>query len=256
MYLKRKANISMTGYKLKDKSQLAVRLTNVTKKYLIHHEKPTLIEKLFKNKIDEFYALQNIDLDIKRGEKIGIIGSNGSGKTTLLKIISGIATPTAGSVKTYGKVISLIDLGAGFHSDMTGIENIFLNGMLLGMKLDEIKTKLDDIINYADIGNFIDAPLYIYSSGMQLRLGFSVAIFSNPDIVVLDEGLNVGDRKFQKKATKSITQLFKKGKTIILASHALDFVAMNCNRIINIKKGKIIHDGGREVINFYKKEQG
>ncbi len=245
----------MTGYKINNRSKVAIKITNVSKKYVIHHEKPTLIEKIIKSKRDEFYALQNINLNIIKGEKLGIIGANGSGKTTLLKIISGISTSTTGIVKVNGKIISLIDLGAGFHTDMTGMDNIFLNGMIIGMSRNEIKNKLKEIINYADIGNFIDAPLYVYSSGMQLRLGFSIALNSNPDIIVLDEGLYVGDEKFQKKASKSISDLFSKGKTIILASHSLDFVAKNCNRIINIKNGNIIHDGGKEVIEFYKKAQ-
>jgi len=152
-------------------TDIAIKLTNVSKKYIVRHEKPTLVEKLINGKKEEFWALKDINLEIKRGEKIGIIGPNGSGKTTLLKLITGISSPTSGTIERNGEIISLIDLEAGFHPDLTGIQNIYLNGMIIGMNKTEINSKLKKIIDYADIGRFIDVPLFTYSEGMKFRSG-------------------------------------------------------------------------------------
>src|SRR3990167_6304133 len=154
----------------------AIQLDYVAKQYVLHHEKPTLVETLFSPKDEVFFALKDISLEVSKGERVGIVGRNGSGKTTLLKIIAGISTPSTGSVTTDGKVVSLIDLEAGFHPDLTGEQNIVLNGMLLGMTRAEIAKKHQAIVRFAGIGQFIDAPLYTYSSGMMLRLGFAVAV--------------------------------------------------------------------------------
>jgi ABC-type polysaccharide/polyol phosphate transport system ATPase subunit len=223
----------------KDNETTAVRLTNITKVYTIHHEKPTLVEKFIKNKQERFVALDDVTLEIKKGERVGIMGPNGSGKTTLLKIIAGITTPTIGTIEIHGKIVSLIDLEAGFHEDLTGEQNIFLNGMLLGMTKKEIAKKLHDIIHFADIKQFIDAPLYTYSSGMKLRLGFSVAIHAQPDILILDEGLGLGDANFQNKSTRSMKQLIRSGITIIIVSHWYDYVKKNTDRIIHLQNGKL-----------------
>jgi ABC-type polysaccharide/polyol phosphate transport system ATPase subunit len=232
-------------------NNVAIRLINISKKYTIHHEKPTLSERLLKGKNEEFWALKNINITIKKGEKVGIIGPNGSGKTTLLKIFAGITTPTFGEIKMYGKIVSLIDLSAGFHPDLSGFDNIFLNGMLLGLKKDEITKKLTQIIKFADINQFIDAALFTYSSGMKLRLGFSISVHANPDILILDEELSVGDQQFQIKAQKKLQEIFSKGKTIIIVSHKMNFIEENCKRIIIINKGNIINDGGKEIIKEY-----
>lgn len=218
---------------------IAIELNQVSKKYEIHHEKPTLVEKFVKHDHETFWALQKINLTVKRGEKIGIIGPNGSGKTTLLKIIAGITTPTSGTVKRYGKVVSLIDLEAGFHPELSGIQNIYLNGMLLGMSKRTIDQKLNEIIAFADIGQFVDVPLYTYSEGMMLRLGFSVAIQSNPDIFILDEGFGVGDAEFRRKSQRVLKQLIKENKTFIIASHWLEYIRRNCERVFELKNGKI-----------------
>ena len=199
-------------------NQIAIKLTGVSKLYTIHHEKPTLVEKMVKGREERFLALNDVSLTIKKGEKIGIIGPNGSGKTTLLKIIAGITTPTSGMIETHGKIVSLIDLEAGFHPDLTGEQNIYLNGMLLGMSKKEIRKMFNAIIRFADIGKFIDAPLFMYSSGMKLRLGFAVAVHANPDILILDEGFSVGDKKFQEKCNEKIDQLFRIKKTITESS--------------------------------------
>jgi len=178
----------------------AIELYGISKKYTIHHEKPTLVEKFFKGRDEKFLALNNINLKINRGESVGIIGDNGSGKTTLLKIIAGITAPSSGIIKAGGRVVSIIDLNAGFHDDLSGFQNIYLNGMFLGMTKKEIDRKLRDMIIFAGIRQFIDAPLFTYSQGMKLRLGFSVATHSNPDILLLDENFSVGDEKFKKNA--------------------------------------------------------
>lgn len=219
-------------------SEYAIQLINVCKRYTIHHEKPTLAEHLLNRKREEFWALKNINLKIRKGEKLGIVGPNGSGKTTLLKIIAGITSPSSGNVLTSGKIVSLIDLEAGFHPDLTGIENIFLNGMLLGMKQNEIKRNLKAIIEFADIGQFIDVPLFTYSEGMKLRLGFSIAINANPEILILDESLSAGDDNFQKKSLTKIQDFFNQGKTILVVSHWWDFIKKNCDTIVNLKKGR------------------
>lgn len=229
---------------------IAIQLSGVSKRYTIHHEKPTLVEKLVKRD-ETFWALKNINLTIRRGERIGIVGANGSGKTTLLKIIAGITTPTTGTVKTNGKIVSLIDLEAGFHPEFTGVQNIYLNCMLLGMQKDEIDSKLKKIISYAEIGKFIDAPLFTYSSGMKLRLGFSVALYADPSIMVLDEGLSVGDQKFKDKIKNKTPQIFDKSKTIIIVSHNLYTFFDYCRRIIVIDKNRISYDGGLEGIRYY-----
>lgn len=222
---------------------IAIKLTNISKQYTIHHEKPTLVEKFIKNKSsfkqEKFWALKNVNFTINKGELVGIVGSNGSGKTTLLKIITGITIPTTGKVKTYGKVVSLIDLEAGFHEDLSGYHNIYINGMLLGMKNDEIKDKLASIIDFADIKQFIDTPLFTYSAGMKLRLGFSILIHSNPDIVVLDEGMGAEDQNFKKKSKAALYDLVKLNKTVLFVTQEIKLIKSACDKMITLDKGGI-----------------
>jgi len=221
-----------------------ISLEKISKKFLVHHEKPTLIESMLRRKTKEnFWALKNINLSIKKGELVGIMGANGSGKTTLLEIIGGIAIATAGKLMINGKIVSIIDLEAGFHSDLTGEENILLNGLLVGMSKKEIKSRLKKIINFADIGNFIDSPFYTYSSGMKLRLSFSIAVHADPDILILDETLSIGDQNFREKAYKKIKEFYNKRKTVIIVSHEMDLIRSACERVILIKNGRIIKDG-------------
>ncbi len=230
------------------KKNIAVKLTNVSKKYIIHHEKPTLVERILNGKEKEFFALKNINLNIEKGDRVGIIGDNGSGKTTLLKLITKIASPTTGSIETNGKIVSLIDLEAGFHPDLNGIRNIYLNGTIVGMSKKEIDSKINDIINFANIGSFIYAPLFTYSSGMALRLGFAIAIHANPDVLVLDEGFAVGDIQFRAACYKKINKMIKAGKTFITASHDIMFVKNNCNRVVWVKDGQLHQDGKPNLI--------
>lgn len=236
------------------KKLVAINLQHVTKEYPLQHEKPTLAEQLFRRKYAErFIALSNVSLKIYQGERVGIVGQNGSGKTTLLKVINGISTPLTGKIKTRGKIISLIDLNAGFHPELTGEENVYLNGLVVGMSRQEVKDKFQQIVDFADIGKFIDAPFYTYSSGMMLRLGFSIAINANPDILLVDEGIAAGDQNFQKKAYQVMQQLYKKKKTILMVSHWLYYLKMNCTRFIWMDDGKIYKDGNSKVLDEYEK---
>jgi ABC-type polysaccharide/polyol phosphate transport system ATPase subunit len=223
------------------KSDIAINLKGITKEYIIHHEKPTLVEKFTSHKVEKFIALDNVDLTINKGEKVGLFGPNGSGKTTILKIISGITNPTKGKIYVCGRIISLIDLDAGFHPDLSGYQNIYLNGMLLGMSKKEINRKLYSIIQFADIKQFIDAPLYTYSLGMKLRLGFSIAIYSDPAILIFDEAIGVGDADFRKKSHKAINDISQKqGVTIVIAMQFYDYLKENTNKIVWLDHGEII----------------
>lgn len=234
------------------KPQPAIELIGISKKYEIHHEKPTLVEAFVKGRNETFWALKDINVTIQKGETVGIIGRNGSGKTTLLKIIAGITTPTTGSVRTSGKIVSLIDLEAGFHPDLTGVQNIFLNGLLLGIKRDDIVKNLRKIISYADIRQFIDIPLFTYSAGMKLRLGFSIAVHSNPDILLLDEGLSFGDENFTAKARQTLASKTFRNKTIVMVYHSPKLLLQQCPRALIVNSGSIAFDG-RMTINIYKK---
>lgn len=190
----------------------------------------------------EFWAVDDVSFELKKGETLGIIGSNGSGKTTLLKMLNGIFWPDKGKITIKGKVGALIEVGAGFHPLLTGRENIYLNGAILGMNRKEIDEKFDDIVEFADIGDFLDTPVKTYSSGMYVRLGFAVAVHCEPDILLVDEVLAVGDNAFQIKSRKKIGEL-KKRSSIILISHQMSMVQNICDRCIVLNRGKVIHQG-------------
>lgn len=228
---------------------IVIQLKNVTKKYNLYHDKPTFVENVFKSGFHEqFTALDKVSLTIHKGESVGIIGSNGAGKTTLLKIIAGIAFPNQGLVRTRGKIVSVINLSAGFQPDLTGEENIFLNGLVLGMSKIEIEKQFKNIIEFANIGQFIDAPLYTYSSGMKLRLGFSVAIHANPDLLLLDEGVLTGDSRFKNKSEKTINKLLLSNATVLMAGHNIRSLKKLCSRLIWFDNGRIIDSGKPEAI--------
>lgn len=188
------------------------------------------------------WALRSINFVVEEGTTYGVIGPNGSGKSTLLKLIAGVTEPTHGKVEVRGRTAPLIELGAGFHPELTGRENIFLNGAILGMKRDEIDSKLDQIISFAELGEFIDSPVKHYSSGMYLRLAFAVAIHVEADIILIDEILAVGDEKFQEKCLAKLEQLKVEGKSIIYVSHNIHSVLDFCDRVLYLKKGKIVMD--------------
>lgn len=203
---------------------------------------------------EKFIALQNIDFTIYDGEVVGIIGRNGAGKSTMLSLIAGVLTPTKGNIEVNGRIAPLLELGAGFHSDLTGRENIVLNGILLGMTKKEIMSKLDEIIEFSELGEYIDQPIRMYSSGMMGRLGFSVAIQVNPEILLIDEVLSVGDQAFSKKSEKAIFEFKNRGITIILVSHSADSIKKLCNKVIWIENHQVKMIGDTEsVMREYEK---
>jgi len=201
---------------------------------------------------DEFWALNDISFEVKKGEALGIIGPNGSGKTTLLKLLNGIFWPDKGKITIKGKVGALIELGAGFHPLLTGRENIYINAAILGMKKREIYKEFDSIVEFAGIGDFIDSPIKNYSSGMYVRLGFSIAIHSSPDILLVDEALSVGDAQFVQKCLWKFQQFQEKGGTIVFVSHNMDSIKKNCQETILLDQGEIIDRGKpKEVTDVY-----
>jgi len=202
--------------------------------------------------LEEFWALKDIDLEVKVGDRLGIIGRNGAGKTTLLKVLSQITEPTAGKINIKGRVASLLEVGTGFHPELTGRENIYLNGAILGMTRSEIKRKFDEIVDFAGVEHFLDTPVKRFSSGMAVRLGFSVAAHLEPEILVVDEVLAVGDVSFQKKCIGKMDSVAKEGRTILFVSHQMQAIANLCNRAILLDRGKISHHGDTgDVISTY-----
>lgn len=200
----------------------------------------------------EFWALDDVSFQVERGEAMGVIGSNGAGKSTLLKILCGIMKPTEGSFIVNGRLSALIEVGAGFHPDLTGRENVFLNGTIMGMSRDEIKNKFDEIVQFSGLEDFIDTPVKRYSSGMYARLGFSVAAHINPDILLVDEVLSVGDWAFQQKCAEKMGKLMSSGATIIFISHNLRAVTNLCNRCMLLERGKVVMTGpSEEVVKYY-----
>jgi lipopolysaccharide transport system ATP-binding protein len=242
-----------------------IEIQNLGKKYLVAEVQPYLslrevISKKAKNifsgngqSSNEFWALQNISLQIEKGERIGIIGRNGAGKSTLLKILSKITPPTTGEIKLRGRVASLLEVGTGFHPELTGRENIYLNGSILGLSKKEIDRKLDAIIDFSGVEKFIDTPLKHYSSGMQLRLAFSVAAHLEPEILLIDEVLAVGDMEFQKKCIGKMEEVNKRdGRTILFVSHNMNYIHSFCNKAILLDNGGLITAGTvSEVVNRY-----
>jgi ABC-type polysaccharide/polyol phosphate transport system ATPase subunit len=226
---------------------IAIRIENLSKVYKLY-DKPVdrLKESLnpFRRKYHkDFYALKNISFEIKKGETIGIVGKNGSGKSTLLKIITGVLTQTTGNVQVNGKISALLELGAGFNPELTGIENVYLNGMIMGYTKEEIDAKMKDILEFADIGDFVYQPVKTYSSGMFVRLAFAVAISVDPEILIVDEALSVGDISFQKKCMEKIDSIQNSGITIIFCSHDMHAISQLCKRSLWIKDGEIVQDG-------------
>lgn len=236
-----------------------IRLENVTQRFRVIHERPDtvreLFSKLFRNRSSyhDFEAVKNVSFDVPHGQAVGIIGRNGSGKSTLLKIIAGVYRPSKGTITVNGSLAPLIELGAGFHHELTGRENILLNGLLMGYSKRDMMERQQAIIDFADVGEFIDAPVKQYSSGMYMRLAFAVAIEVDPQILVLDEILAVGDMGFQQKCFERIRRFRESGKTILLVTHSMAVVEEHCDRAILIDHGNIIVDGrADEAIAMYR----
>ncbi len=198
------------------------------------------------------WAIREVTFDVMPGEVVGIIGKNGSGKSTLLKILSRITEPTTGRVDLYGRVGSLLEVGTGFHPDLTGRENIYLNGAILGMKRREIERQFDTIVDFAEVGKFIDTPVKHFSSGMYVRLAFAVAAHLNPDILIVDEVLAVGDGAFQKKCLGKMEEVTQGGRTVLLVSHSMAMICQLCKKVLLLKDGKVIKQGpAKEVVDYY-----
>ncbi|HKY27541.1 MAG TPA: polysaccharide ABC transporter ATP-binding protein [Pyrinomonadaceae bacterium] len=235
-----------------------LKFDRVSKKYRIYHEseeKKSAFGRLtrrLRGNWDDFWALRDVTFEVERGEALGIIGQNGAGKSTILKLLYSITAPTKGKISVNGRLAALIEVASGFHPELTGRENVFLNGSLLGMKRREIKSKLDSIVDFAGVSAFIDTPVKRYSSGMYLRLGFSIAAHLDPDILLLDEVLAVGDAAFQSKCIERIHRLRKQGTTIIFISHNLGAVENLCDRVFLLRQGEIFRSGKpRDVISEY-----
>lgn len=228
-------------------------LNHITKTFQLQSSKPSLIDNFSSKKHSVYHALTDISFSIHRGEKIGIIGDNGSGKSTLLKIIAGITTPSAGTLTINGKIISIIDITAGFDPELSGLENLKLNALLLNMSKQDISKDRNDIIEFSGLGDFIYQPLHTYSSGMILRLGFAIAIHADPEILVLDENIIVGDQEFQKKLFDHLMGNFFKDKTVIFSSHMLSVVKQMCHKIVWLEKGRVKKIGNTKIIDQYKR---
>ena len=237
--------------------EIAIKVENVSKIYKLY-DKPSYRFKealgLTKKKLhQDHYALNNVSFDVKKGETVGIIGTNGSGKSTILKIITGVLNPTEGDVKLAGRISALLELGAGFNQEYTGLENIYLNGTMMGFSDAEIAARVDDILDFADIGDFIHQPVKTYSSGMFVRLAFAVAINIDPEILIVDEALSVGDVFFQVKCYHKFEEFKKLGKTILFVSHDLGSISKYCDRVILLNKGVKVSEGDpKTIVDMYK----
>ena len=238
----------------------AIKVENLSKVYRLYNKpidrlRESLgLTKKNANLSREFYALKEVTIDVKRGETVGIIGTNGSGKSTILKIITGVLDATEGVVTINGRISALLELGAGFNMEYTGIENIYLNGTMIGFSDEEISAKLNDILEFADIGDFVYQPVKTYSSGMFVRLAFAVAINIEPEILIVDEALSVGDVFFQAKCYRKFEEFKQMGKTILFVSHDLSSVSKYCDRVVLLNKGRKLAEGKpKEIVDIYKK---
>ncbi len=237
-------------------TDIAIKIDHVSK--LFHRQKQRTFKELIpalvggETAVETFWALQDINLEIKKGETVGIIGPNGSGKSTLLKLIAGVSKPTKGSITVNGRIAPLIELGAGFHPELTGRENVMLNGVILGMTKKEVEEKFEEIVNFAELWEFIDQPVKHYSSGMYLRLAFAVAIHTDPEILLVDEILAVGDYQFQQKCYEKIEEFKRNKVTIVIVSHTFSMLKKVCQTCAYINHSRLFSYGeANAVINQY-----
>ena len=241
--------------------KFAIEVEKVGMKFNMSSEKvddfKDYVIKLIKRQLNykEFWALKDISFKIKKGDRVGIVGLNGAGKSTLLKVISGVLKPTEGKVKISGSIAPLLELGAGFNKQYTGVENIYLYGAMLGHSKAFINEKFDEIVKFSELGEFIKVPVKNYSSGMKSRLGFAIATIVEPDILILDEVLSVGDAKFRKKSTKKIKSMIENNVTVLFVSHSIDQVLELCNKAILLEKGHLVAYGNsEEIAELYQKK--
>lgn len=235
-----------------------IRVDHVGVKFRMGKEKVDNLKEFIIRKIKgnmdykDFWALKDVNFNVEKGDRVGILGLNGAGKSTLLKVIAGVLKATEGSVGTTGRVVPLLELGAGFDLQYTGSENIFLYGAVLGYSKEFIKSKYDEIVQFSELGEFIDVPVKNYSSGMKTRLGFSIATVVDPEILILDEVFAVGDAKFRSKSEKKIKSMFKQGVTVLFVSHSIEQVKNICNKAILLEKGKLIAQGDvKDICEIY-----
>jgi ABC-type polysaccharide/polyol phosphate transport system ATPase subunit len=224
----------------------SIRLESLGKKYTKLEERAMLLRSLLpfaRPRRSDFWALRGIDLAVERGETVGVIGRNGAGKTTLLRLLAGVSTPTEGRLRVHGRVAPLISVGVGFHREMSGRENVYVNGMLLGLTKKEVDERFDDIVRFAELSDFIDTPVKFYSSGMFMRLGFAVAINIDPQVLLVDEVLAVGDANFQAKCFDRMAEIQRSGTTIVLVSHSMQAIRRLCPRALLISAGHLVFDG-------------
>ncbi len=245
----------------KQQKDIAIEVKHVSKDFKLFYDKAnTLKEKLLfwsRSKNDVLHILKDINLDVYRGETVGLVGVNGSGKSTLLKLMTKIIYPNKGTIKTYGKLTSLLELGAGFHPDFSGRENIYFNASIFGLTKKEIDARLEKIIKFSELEEFIDNPVRTYSSGMYMRLAFAVAINVDADILLIDEILAVGDHHFQEKCYKRLDELKEEGKTIVIVTHNMNVVKTFCTRAIWLEEGNIVMDDNpKKVVDEYMKKCG
>ncbi|MGC9356219.1 MAG: ABC transporter ATP-binding protein [Anaerolineae bacterium] len=233
-----------------------ITLDKVSKKFSIHHKRARsfqgLVVSMFRDgsevQEEEFWALRDVSFEVEEGETLGLVGPNGVGKSTVLKLITRILEPTSGSIEVHGRIGALLELGAGFHPDLTGRENIYLSGSVLGLNRQQLQSKVDNIIEFAELERFIDVPVKHYSSGMYVRLGFSVAVHLEPEILLIDEVLAVGDAAFQRKCIDRINQMRRQGVTLMFVSHSPDAVRNICERAIWLDDGRVVADGSAESV--------
>lgn len=235
-----------------------IQVDNVSMRFKLAHDRISSLKeymtKLIKRELryEEFWALKNVSFNVSKGEVVGIIGKNGAGKSTLLKIISGILKPTKGSVTCSGSIVPMLELGSGFDHDLTGRENIFLNGAILGYGKEFLESKFEEILDFSELGRFIDVPIRNYSSGMLMRLAFSIATVVNPEILIVDEILAVGDAAFQEKSKARMIELMSGGTTVLFVSHSIEQIKELCSRVLWLEQGNIILDGNPcEVCDLY-----
>ncbi len=236
-------------------SDFAIQVKHLDKMYKLYNKPSDRLRETLglKVPVKEHYALRDVSFDVKRGETVGIIGTNGSGKSTILKIITGVLNPTAGEVTVDGRISALLELGAGFNPEYSGVENVYLNGTMMGFSKEEIDGRLQDILDFADIGDFVYQPVKSYSSGMFVRLAFAVAINIDPEILIVDEALSVGDVFFQAKCYRKFEDFKAMGKTILFVSHDLSSIARYCDRVILLNKGVKLNEGTpKKMVDMYK----
>ena len=244
-------------------SDLMIEVKNVTMKFRMSDEPINSLKEIFtsavsgKLKFNEFLALNDVSFELEKGKTLGLVGKNGAGKSTLLKLILGIMKPTSGTINTYGSIVPMLELGAGFDLELSGKENIYLNGAILGYSKEYLESKYDEIVDFAEIREFIEMLIRNYSSGMMARLAFSIASVVQPEILIVDEILAVGDVAYQEKSFNRMKELMSGGATVLFVSHDLDKIEEMCDKVIWLDKGKVIMFGEtKEVINSYKQAQG